>query len=102
MTHRQFQDQSGSTWDVWDVHPTAMERRRQERRDAQQRRRGERRQRDEGHAVGVERGLRLGWLAFQAGEERRRLVPIPPNWNTMPEERLRELKDRAVASDRTR
>jgi hypothetical protein len=101
MTHRQFRDHRGSIWDVWDVHPTATERRENERRDGQ-RRKAERRQREEQHVVGVNGDLRLGWLAFQAGRERRRLVPIPQDWISLPEETLRTLKDRAVPSERVR
>ena len=33
-------------------------------------------------------GLRLGWLTFDNGSERRRLAPIPPKWEELPDERL--------------
>jgi hypothetical protein len=97
MPHRKFRDAKGSLWDVWDVHPTGMERRRNERRNGQRRLR-ERRNREEGGLVGVPKNLRRGWLAFQAGRERRRLVPIPLDWISLPEEDLRVLKERAVPS----
>jgi hypothetical protein len=44
----------------------------------------------------------MGWLAFQAGRERRRLVPIPPDWISLPEDQLRILKERATRSERLR
>jgi len=39
--------------------------------------------------------LQQGWLAFQTGEERRRLAPIPDGWITLPEGKLLELLTRA-------
>lgn len=29
-----------------------------------------------------------GWLTFESGDALRRLVPIPPEWETVPDERL--------------
>jgi len=101
MPHRQFRDASGSLWDVWDVHPTESERRHDERRNGQRRYR-ERRSRAEARVIGVPSSLGLGWLAFQAGRERRRLAPIPRDWISLPEEDLRVLKERAVRSERLR
>jgi hypothetical protein len=101
MPHRQFRDQTGSVWDVWDVYPTARDRRHNERRNGR-RRKAERRSREEGRAAGVPTGLRAGWLAFQTGRERRRLVPIPADWVSLPEEQLRTLKERAVMAERLR
>ena len=101
MPHRQFRDRTGSVWDVWDVYPTAMDRRLSERRN-DRRRKAERRTREESRAVGVPTDLRSGWLAFQTGRERRRLVPIPADWLSLPEDKLRILKERAVLSERLR
>jgi hypothetical protein len=47
----------------------------------------------------VLRGIRIaltpvlthGWLAFESGPLRRRLVPIPADWHLLPERALREL-----------
>jgi hypothetical protein len=98
MTHRQFRDDRGLTWDVFDGYPSAME---LERRRQSRRRNKDRRVKDDGHSnAGVIKDLRLGWLAFQAGGERRRLVPIPPDWNSLPEDELRTLKERAVPAER--
>jgi hypothetical protein len=97
--HRQFRDERGSVWDVWDVYPSGME---LERRMGSRRRRSDRRRRDEHTGSGVTADLRLGWLAFQAGGERRRLVPIPDDWKSLPDEALRSLKERATPSDRAR
>lgn len=45
------------------------------------------------------RGLRIalpprlaqGWIAFECGDERRRVAPIPAGWDHLPEPALREL-----------
>lgn len=39
--------------------------------------------------------LQQGWLAFQNGDERRRLAPIPGNWMTLGEEILLALLEKA-------
>lgn len=100
MAHRSFRDEVGREWDVWDVVPTAVERRitRSSTRPAEV----ERRRAHESRVVVPER-LQKGWLAFQSGRERRRLSPIPPDWPDMTGEELVELlnqADRRVKSRR--
>jgi hypothetical protein len=57
-------------WDVWDVRPQAR--------------------------LGtVGKGMENGWLCFQSGTRRRRLTPIPDNWDELDERRLHELFMRA-------
>ena len=52
-----FTDQSGTVWDVFEVHPS------------------------QGRTVSrVPEDFREGWLCFQSANERRRLAPIPPGW----------------------
>ena len=58
------------------------------------RRRAERR-RHRGIRIGLPPELTGGWLAFISGAERRRLVPIPPEWDALPEEQLLALWQRA-------
>jgi hypothetical protein len=89
-------------WDVWEVYPAAVERRmsgefpavKQDGRSAK----------DDGHPDGERRRevrllvpseLQQGWLAFQAGSDRRRLVPVPENWSTLDEDALLALLMRA-------
>jgi hypothetical protein len=67
MAHRLFKDASGREWEVWDVVPSKW----------------------------VGPTLDGGWLAFQSGEDRRRLNPLPLYWVSAPEEELRELLGRA-------
>jgi hypothetical protein len=112
MTHRKIKDGDGRPWDVWEVYPSAVERRmsgefpavkderpnRDEPSD-----RGKRERRREVRVL-VPAELQQGWLAFQSGSDRRRLVPIPENWATLDEEALLlllERADRVSNGDRT-
>lgn len=91
MAFREFTDERGRQWSVWDVYP----------------RLAERRQRDAGPPPGarerrryVERRLHLrpsmtkGWLVFESRDgERRRLAPIPEMpapWNQASVPQLRD------------
>ena len=80
MAHRSFRDEGGREWDVWEVVPTAVERRvaAAVTRPAPV----ERRKVKETRVVVPDR-LQKGWLAFQSGRERRRLAPIPSDWADM-------------------
>jgi hypothetical protein len=99
MAHRTFRDELGREWDVWEVVPTAVERRMAkaplratpiERRRVQETR------------VLVPESLQKGWLAFQSGNERRRLSPIPRDWEDMTASELIELLNHADRRTRTR
>lgn len=96
MAHRTFHDEVGRSWDVWDVVPTAVERRIAQgapRPPAVERRRVK-----EARVVVPDR-LQKGWLAFQSGKERRRLTPIPTDWDDMT---VSELLDLLHQADRRR
>ncbi len=51
-------------------------------------------------AVSRERALpeayREGWLVFESAQQKRRLAPVPPNWESMPAEALAALCARAL------
>lgn len=87
MAYRVFIDSNGVEWQAWDVLPKAVERRIGNRRVCRElvafadRRRSERRQ-VEGRWTPLTSGLRDGWLCFDAAGNRRRLMPIPPNWES--------------------
>ena len=89
MAYRTFIDSSGIEWQAWDVLPKAVERRISDRRVFRERlsfpdrRRVERRQ-VEGCWTPLTSGLRDGWLCFDAGGDRRRLTPIPADWEDCP------------------
>jgi hypothetical protein len=67
MAHRTFKDADGRDWEAWDVVPSKW----------------------------VGPTLDGGWLAFQSGDDKRRLNPLPLYWATAPETELRELLARA-------
>jgi hypothetical protein len=97
MAHRTFVDQKGTSWQVWEVRPSSVERRMRDRR-ARQRHREEpdrrvgrdRRQRHE-KRIYLGEELAQGWLCFDNGREKRRYAPIPDGWDRMASYKLAEL-----------
>jgi hypothetical protein len=85
--YRTFLDGRGRLWEVWMVHPSAIERRRMERRSPvenavfliEQRVLGDRRS-HVGTRGSVASEYSNGWLCFASNGEKRRLVPVPTNW----------------------
>jgi hypothetical protein len=53
MAMREFTDGDGVLWRVWSTVPDMR---------------------------GVISDMQSGWLTFESGQMRRRLIPIPPNW----------------------
>lgn len=75
---RQFVDEHGGTWQVWEIRPSNQ-------------------------GANVSTMYRQGWLAFESGGEeasqettRLRLAPIPESWEKAPEATLRTFLARAV------
>jgi hypothetical protein len=62
MAMRDFEDQNGTTWTVWDTVPATT--------------------------TGLTDEYRRGWLTFDNGTDRCRLAPIPPDWAELSAERL--------------
>ena len=89
MGYRTFFDSEGVEWQAWDVLPKAVERRMGDRRvhrellSFNERRTAERRQ-VHGRWTPLTSGLRDGWLCFDASGDRRRLTPIPTDWEECP------------------
>ena len=71
MAARTFTDSAGLTWDVFEVHRASRA------------------------ASAVSPGLENGWLAFASGENKRRLAPFPPEWETFSDEELEALCESA-------
>jgi hypothetical protein len=81
VTHRLFDDARGVRWDVWPVHP--------EGRPSQ--------------LSALPGPFQSGWLVFESIDEKRRLSPIPSNWQSLSPAELERLCERAeVASRRPR
>ena len=98
MTYRTFADDQGKSWEMWDVRPERAERRGTDRRQErpvlwpgiERRAEPDRRQRPDA-SLDVTHPLAQGWLAFKSEDEKRRLAPIPPNWDSCHGRELREL-----------
>ena len=70
MATRKFRDRAGVEWHVWSTVPSRAS------------------------VLGPDFGQ--GWLTFESVSSRRRLAPIPPNWEQVPDERM-ELLCRAAS-----
>jgi len=79
-------------WDVWQVHPSAAERRFVQRRTKDEDRgdAAERRSGDDRRVAEQERSVpratiapefTFGWLCFETTGEKRRLAPVPEGWD---------------------
>jgi hypothetical protein len=81
VTHRLFDDVRGVRWDVWAVYP--------EVRASQ--------------LSALPGTFQTGWLVFESTGEKRRLSPIPSDWQSLPADELERLCERAdIAPRRTR
>jgi hypothetical protein len=78
QTHRFFDDASGVRWDVWAVYP--------EGRPSQ--------------LSALPSTFQSGWLVFESANEKRRLSPIPSDWQTVAVEELARLCSRAETAPR--
>ena len=106
MTYRTFLDSTNRRWEVWLVVPTSAERRTLERRVASPaaaaayagvERRGATSRRvapRDGSSL-LPTGFENGWLCFESeGGEKRRLVPVPDDWESASVEQLENWCDR--------
>ncbi|HEY2856130.1 MAG TPA: hypothetical protein VGJ18_25035 [Gemmatimonadaceae bacterium] len=88
MAHREFQDERGQFWEVWDVVPE-----RRDRRTGVDRRRSARETFDRRKArvlsAAISGDFAKGWLVFSTKFDRRRYVPLPARWNEATEIQLR-------------
>jgi hypothetical protein len=74
MAIRDFTDSAGVLWRIWSTLPS--------------------------NPNVVSADLRDGWLTFDSGSSRRRLVPIPAGWEDLPDSRI-ELLIKVATSIRT-
>ena len=89
MAYRTFIDSDGVEWQAWDVLPKGVERRMTNRRLQHEavsfpERRSAERRKVNGRWTPLTSGLRDGWLCFDAAGVRRRLTPIPADWEECP------------------
>ena len=96
MGYRIFRDSAGTEWQTWDVVPRLADRRAGERRvtvtaaPAVERRRVPERRIHSGGRTMLTPGMSNGWLCFEALLEKRRLAPIPADWERCSYQRLEE------------
>ncbi len=64
----------GVTWNVWDVYPSSDGRLR----------------------LTYAESFEAGWLVFASESERRRVAPIPPQWEEWPDEELQHALQNAA------
>jgi hypothetical protein len=101
MAHREFTDSERTTWMVWEVYPMLADRRASPGdRRSYTRETAERRTAFNPARVSPE--YARGWLAFQSGLERRRLVPVPSGWDALDERDLERLCKAATPVGRPR
>ena len=106
MGYRVFTDSRGIEWQAWDVVPQLTERRELERRVRMvpvphaDRRRDPDRRIISGRRPMLSAGLDGGWLCFETGAEKRRLTPIPADWQRCPAAQLERYLDLAKRAPR--
>jgi hypothetical protein len=93
MAHKEFLDSVGRNWNVWSVIPERAERRRHagDATHVDDRRR----QKNGEFRVPLGEQWTNGWLAFETKGEKRRLAPIPNDWETANDEQLDRMLERA-------
>jgi hypothetical protein len=70
MAYREFTDQAGVLWRVWDTYPSS--------------------------ASNVRSVYAAGWLGFESDVGRRRLHPVPQGWDQAPDHQLWEWLRQAI------
>jgi hypothetical protein len=101
VNYRTFHDSSGKRWEVWLVTPAAAERRKVDRRAStspgpeafegfadRRRHANDRRKNTFRRNVVVASEFTDGWLCFESEGEKRRLAPVPGDWDQAGPDRL--------------
>lgn len=99
MALREFTDDRGERWRVWEVHPRLLERRHAD--DPSKRPAVERRRTPQLRVKPSDPAMTEGWLTFDSRGERRRICPIPAGWEHSDDAELRRLLARAIPVGRT-
>ena len=99
MAHREYLDSHGVSWQVWEVIPQSVERRRLRERRATPRDAHDRRLRHEVRLRTAVAGMD-GWLVFESRDQKKRLRPIPPSWHLASLVELESMCARADAAAR--
>jgi hypothetical protein len=104
MGYRTFVDRDGFYWQVWDTQSSRMERRLRgsDRRNHKpfqwkgaERRAGIDRRTTSQRRITLSDGYGGGWLTFESLQEKRRLTPVPPQWENLSQAELRMMCEKA-------
>ena len=101
MEKKTFVDVLGMEWEVWEVYPRLLERRLMHERRAARRGSEERRHVPVGRPT-LPRQILGGWLAFQSRHERRRVLPVPDDWEDLGDRELQALLAHSKLSSKPR
>ena len=96
MAHREYRDSEGVAWQVWEVIPQSSERRKLRERRMAPRDALERRKRHEAR-LRLSNGESDGWIVFESHDQKKRLRPIPKDWNNAS---VTELESMCVRAER--
>ena len=78
---RQLRDEAGVEWMVYAVNPVGA---------------------NEWRSIeSLPQSYRSGWLCFESATEKRRLTPLPPEWENLPLEQLSGLLGTAILVQRS-
>lgn len=99
MAHREYVDSQGVAWQVWEVIPQSVERRKLRERRTAPRDSGDRRQRHEAR-LRMSDGDSDGWLVFESRDQKKRLRPIPKGWCLASVTELESISARADRASR--
>jgi hypothetical protein len=97
---REYTDSDGVAWQVWEVIPQSVERRKLRERRVADRDQYDRRKRHEVRLRPSD-GDVDGWLVFESFDVKKRLRPIPKDWNQASEVELESMCARAERATRT-
>jgi hypothetical protein len=98
MAHCVYRDSHGVAWQVWDVTPKSAERRKARFVESALRKAPERRVRSEVRMAAC--GASDRWLVFESSNEKRRLKPVPHDWQLASPIELESMCARAAPAQR--
>jgi hypothetical protein len=102
MAYRDFIDEDGVGWEVWEARPLLKDRRVLGDRRGTARGTPERRTLDV-PTFGQARGSVRGWLVFRSATQRRRRSAIPDRWEELSDDGLRAaLRNSPITAPRAR
>jgi hypothetical protein len=94
---RRHIDASGKSWNVWDVPPRFSNKRsNEERRNTPGHHEPERRHLGERRVTTAPPEWVHGWICFEDADEKRRLCPMPEEWETASDQQLEQYLREAV------